>query len=104
MNATWKLAAWDLVAGATRYGTFTTRHATLPAQDQDFDPKWTLDTSISFRPGKQWTLTVGADNLLDEYPEGALYANSTSGLIPYSLYSPFGFNGRYVYAKVGYAW
>jgi iron complex outermembrane recepter protein len=104
LNAVWKLAAWDLAAGATRYGEFTTRHATLPAQDQVFDAKWTLDASVSFRPGKQWTITAGADNLLDEYPEGALFANSTAGLIPYSLYSPFGFNGRYVYAKVAYAW
>jgi len=104
LNAAWKLAAWDIAAGATRYGEFQTRHATLPAQDQVFDARWTLDTSASFHPGKQWTLTVGADNVLDEYPEGVLFANSTSGLIPYSLYSPFGFNGRYVYAKVAYAW
>ena len=104
LNATWKLAAWDIAAGATRYGEFTTRHATLPAQDQVFDARWTLDTSVSFRPGKRWTITAGADNLLDEYPEGALFANSTSGLIPYSLYSPFGFNGRYVYGRVTYKW
>ena len=104
LTANWKLAHWDLAAGATRYGTFTTRHATIPAQDQEFDPKWTLDASVNFRPNAQWTVTVGADNLLDEYPEQAIYANSTSGLIPYSLYSPFGFNGRYVYARVAYAW
>ena len=104
LTANWKLAHWDLAAGATRYGTFTTRHATIPAQDQEFDPKWTLDASVNFRPNAQWTVTVGADNLLDEYPEQAIYANSTSGLIPYSLYSPFGFNGRYLYARVAYAW
>ena len=90
--------------GATRYGTFTTRHASNPAQDQAFDPKWTLDASASFRPGQHWTVTVGADNLLDEYPEQAIFANSTSGLLPYSLYSPFGFNGRYLYGRVAYKW
>ena len=47
---------------------------------------------------------IGADNLLDEYPEEAIFANSTWGLIPYSLYSPFGFNGRYVYGRVSYKW
>ncbi|MEF9978868.1 MAG: TonB-dependent receptor [Thermomonas sp.] len=104
LNANWKLAHWDLAAGATRYGTFTTRHASIPAQDQTFDPKWTLDASVNFHPGQRWTVTVGADNLLDEYPEEAIFANSTSGLIPYSLYSPFGFNGRYVYARVAYKW
>ena len=104
LNAIWKLDTWELAAGATRYGTFSTRHASIPAQDQTFDPKWTLDTSVNFRPNQHWTVSVGADNLLDEYPEQAIYANSTSGLIPYSLYSPFGFNGRYVYARVAYAW
>ncbi len=103
-NAAWKLASWDLVAGATRYGEFTTRHASIPAQDQTFDATWTLDASASFRPGKHWTITVGADNLLDEYPEEAIFANSTFGLLPYSLYSPFGFNGRYVYGRVAYKW
>jgi len=104
LNATWKLARWDLAAGATRYGTFTTRHASNSAQDQTFDPRWTLDASVAFRPNQKWTLTVGADNLLDEYPEQAIFANSTSGLIPYSLYSPFGFNGRYLYGRVAYKW
>ena len=47
---------------------------------------------------------MGADNLLDEYPEQAIFANSTSGLIPYSLYSPFGFNGRYLYGRAAYTW
>lgn len=104
LNAAWKLANWDLAAGATRYGEFTTRHASIPAQDQTFDAKWTLDASASFRPGKHWTITVGADNLLDEYPQQAIFPNSTFGLLPYSLYSPFGFNGRYVYGRVAYAW
>ena len=56
------------------------------------------------RTGVSGTLTVGADNLLNEYPEQAIFANSTSGLIPYSLYSPFGFNGRYLYGRAAYTW
>ena len=104
LNANWKLAQWDFNAGATRYGRFTSRHATNPAQDQRFDPAWTLDLSANFRPGENWTVTLGADNALDEYPQQNIYANSTFGLMPYSLYSPFGFNGRYVYGRVAYAW
>ena len=45
-----------------------------------------------------------ADNVLDEYPDESIYANSTFGLMPYSLYSPFGFNGRYLYGRVAYKW
>ena len=37
-------------------------------------------------------------------PDKVIAANSTFGLIPYSLQSPFGFNGRYYYARAGYSW
>ena len=104
LGAGWNLQHWDFNAGATRYGTFTGRHATNPAQDQTYGAKWTLDLSANFRPDDHWIVTLGADNALDEYPEQNTYANSTFGLIPYSLYSPFGFNGRYVYGRVSYKW
>ena len=104
LGAGWNLQHWDFNAGATRYGTFTGRHATNPAQDQTYGAKWTLDLSANFRPDEHWIVTLGADNALDEYPEQNTYANSTFGLIPYSLYSPFGFNGRYVYGRVSYKW
>ena len=104
LGAGWNLQHWDFNAGATRYGSFTGRHATNPAQDQTYGAKWTLDLSANFRPDEHWIVTLGADNALDEYPEQNTYANSTFGLIPYSLYSPFGFNGRYVYGRVSYKW
>ena len=102
--AGWNLAHWDINAGATRYGSFTTRHTTNPAQDQTFDANWTLDLSANFRPNAHWTMTVGADNLLDQYPDKVIFANSTAGMLQYSLQSPFGFNGRYVYGRVSYKW
>ncbi|WP_374554925.1 TonB-dependent receptor plug domain-containing protein [Thermomonas sp.] len=104
LNANWKLDRWDINAGATRYGEFTTRHASNPAQDQTFDPKWTLDLSVNFRPDAHWTLSLGADNVLDTYPEKVIAANSTFGMLPYSLQSPFGFNGAYVYGRASYKW
>lgn len=104
LGALWRAGAWELAANVTRYGEFTSRHASNPAQDQTYGARWTLDTSVSFRPVAGWTFTLGADNVLDEYPEKTIFPNSTSGMMPYSLYSPFGFNGRYVYGRVGYAW
>ncbi len=45
-------------------------------------------------------LTLGADNLLDVYPDVNSAATNNGGIFPYSGISPFGFNGRYVYARV----
>ena len=49
-------------------------------------------------------LAVGANNLFDVYPTrnpilGATAINNY--FIPYSSFSPFGFNGRYLYARAG---
>ena len=100
----WSLEHWGFNGGITRYGRFTNRHATVPAQDQTFDASWTVDLAASYRPTRNWTVTVGADNVLDEYPQQNIFANSTFGLMPYSLYSPYGFNGRYLYGRVAYTW
>ena len=88
----------------TRYGSVTVRNSTTPANDQTFDAKWLVDVNASYKPTSQWTLTVGADNVLDTYPQENTYANSTSGVFPYSNYSPFGFNGAYVYGRIAYTW
>jgi iron complex outermembrane receptor protein len=58
-------------------------------------------------------IMLGADNLLDQYPDrvpnnrvlptGVVNLNATNAL-GYSRYSPYGFNGRFVYARFGYSW
>ena len=106
IGASWNLQQWDLNLGATRHGDYTTRQssAALAARDQTFEAKWLLDASVSYRPADRWTLTLGADNILNEYPDENLYLNSTTGQFPYNSQSPFGFNGAYVYGRVGYRW
>ena len=66
--------------------------------------QWIADLSVSYKPDQQWAITVGADNVLDSYPDRSLFINSTSGMFPYSNYSPAGFNGAYVYGRVNYTW
>src|SRR5690606_29143828 len=102
LAGTGALAAWALTLAATRYGSVTSRSANS-ANDQTYDAKWLLDASAAYRTNA-WTFTRGADNLLNEYPDQNIFANSTNGHFPYSNLSPFGFNGAYVYGKIGYAW
>jgi iron complex outermembrane receptor protein len=99
----WKSDAWEFSANTTRYGEITIRNAS-PAQDQTFEPKWTLDLAATYRLGA-WSFTLGGDNVLDEYPDEVLPLNSTSGQLVYaSSASPFGFNGAFVYGRIGYRW
>ena len=104
LGGNWTLERWTFNLGSSRYGEFTTRHASNPAQDQRYGAKWVIDLSASYRPTENWSFTLGADNVTDAYPDKVIAANSTFGLIPYSLQSPFGFNGRYYYARAGYSW
>ncbi len=105
LSGSWKLAHWDFNLAATRYGSFISRNSATADRDQTYDAKWVIDTSIDYKPSENWTLTLGADNLLDEYPdETTNLVNATYGVFPYSNYSPFGFNGAYVYGRINYRW
>jgi iron complex outermembrane receptor protein len=50
-------------------------------------------------------LAVGANNVLDEYPNYTLGSiNSPTGSIGFPAYSPFGFNGRFLYGRLSVTW
>ena len=105
VSGTWRSDRWELGLAATRYGSFTVRNSATATRDQTYDAKWVVDASASFKPSENWKLTLGADNVLNEYPDRtADLQNSTWGMLPYSNYSPFGFNGAYVYGRVSYTW
>ena len=99
----WKTGSWTFSANTTRYGEITILNAS-PSRDQTFGPKWTLDLSASYKVNG-WNFAIGGDNVLDEYPDEVLFANSLGGQLPYaSSASPFGFNGAFMYVKAGYEW
>ena len=103
LGSVWTGQQWSLSANATRYGSVRTtpNNASL---DQTYGAKWLLDLSASYRPDDRWTLTLGADNVLNEYPDENSFGNSTNGQFPYSNLSPFGFGGAFAYGKIGYRW
>ncbi|WP_222565719.1 TonB-dependent receptor plug domain-containing protein [Novilysobacter antarcticus] len=106
LSGAWTLDRWDFLLGATRYGKFTTRvnSAGDPANDQTYGGIWTVDASASFKPSQGWALTVGADNLLNEYPDRTIAPNANHNQFPYSSQSPSGFNGAFVYGRIAYKW
>ncbi|WP_076069914.1 TonB-dependent receptor plug domain-containing protein [Sphingomonas montana] len=97
---------WDkdmlgLTLRTNRYGKVLSPGATA-ATDVTLDPKWITDAELRITPYKKLELAVGANNVFDVYstrlPQGAAFPNNY--FIPYSSASPFGFNGRYLYARV----
>jgi len=103
---------WGVTGTLTRYGRYTNYvsslatynpNATPAVVDQTFTPKWVLDLAVNYHLN-DWTFSVGADNALDTYPDKNIANNTNNGTLPYSTFSPFGYNGAYVYGKVRYSW
>ena len=72
------------------------------ANQQFYAPKWVTDLSIGYKLSKVASITFGANNLLDIYPDKITIAgNSNSGNFIYSRSSQqFGFNGRYLFGRI----
>lgn len=104
LSADYLTGPWTVHGVATRYGSFLVPQNNA-ALDQSFSANWVADASVSYHWSKS-TVTVGVDNIGDQYPDQITSAGNLNqaGTLPYSTFSPYGFNGRYVYAKAVYAW
>ena len=69
-------------------------------REQVLSSKWTVDAEYSFQVSSQTRLSLGVNNAFDEYSDKTIKRNSFNGIFQHSGYSPFGFNGRYLYARI----
>ncbi len=68
---------------------------------QTFAGKVVTDLSLGYKFNKQLSFTLGANNLLDVYPDENVAANRSEGRFIYSRRSQqFGANGRYAFARL----
>jgi iron complex outermembrane recepter protein len=83
--------------------------------DLPIAPAWVVDAEFRVEPLDGLELAVGSNNLFDKYPTanpvgvgtdpvtGNPRNNSANNyFLPFSSFSPFGFNGRFVYGRVSY--
>ncbi len=97
----YKLANFNV--RATRFGEVLVP-STNPDNDYTLDAEWILDASVDVDLTERVSVGIGADNLLDQYPTQTPDALSFNGIFPYSSRSPFGFAGRFLYARASYNW
>lgn len=99
LAADWSRGRWGATARATRFGE-TISPGTTAASDVTLGPKTIIDLEGRFDINDRVQLAVGANNVFDEYPDETPDGLNFNGIFPYSGFSPFGFNGRYVYGRV----
>lgn len=107
----WSLQDLGLTARASYYGDVTQPSSTGFAEDDIHTGKHTIvDLEARYQLVRNVNLAIGANNLFDVYPDYVKLASSrgtvlnSTGLVGFPYYSPFGFNGRYLYARVGLSW
>ena len=93
----------DFNVRATRFGDVVDP-SNNPDNDFTLEADWIIDASVDFQVSERVSLGLGADNVLDEYPTMTPSNQSFNGIFPYSSRSPYGFSGRYVYARASYTW
>ena len=117
------LGKFGINARTTRYGKVVSpgsasplapNAASLTAYGPDdiaLGAKWITDLELQFKPTEAISIAIGADNVFDIYPDRSPWGLRPASIggsypanqqyIPFSIFSPFGFNGRYLYARVG---
>ena len=69
----------------------------------DYPSRILFDVEGAHTLTENWTLTVGAQNVLNTKPEE--YPGAAAGVgNRYGQFTPFGFNGAFLYGKLGYRW
>ncbi|MCA1933846.1 MAG: TonB-dependent receptor, partial [Asticcacaulis sp.] len=100
----WKGGKWSVNGRATYYGDVIDAAATFPS-DIHTGEKTLLDLSASYKLTDKTSVTFGADNVFDVYPDKTIASlQGSQGALAFSRFSPFGFNGRYLYARVTHNW
>ena len=73
----------------------------VEADEQTFGSKVITDLSLSYDISKAVRFTLGANNLLDIYPDETIGGNRGNGYFIYSRTGQqFGFNGRFAFARL----
>jgi iron complex outermembrane receptor protein len=101
----WSKSSFGATLRATRYGEALDPGSTS-TNDFVIDPQVLVDLEGRWDVTDHLRIAVGAENLFDEYPDpftvglnGTVNLNST-GNVPYSSYSPYGFSGRFLYGRL----
>jgi iron complex outermembrane receptor protein len=112
LGALWKIGNWTVNLRENFYGKSSELQSSDGATyyETEVKPTGITDLEVSYQLNKAWTVSVGANNLFNQYPDhvnGALLAEQRANLdnaavTVYPSFSPFGINGGYYYARVGF--
>jgi iron complex outermembrane receptor protein len=98
LQANWSAGRFHALGRASYYGKGTSAEFG-GVVGETFEAKTLVDAEVGYR-FNQINLSIGARNLFDVYPSRLMdLDNNNNFTFPWAVTSPFGYNGRYVYAR-----
>ena len=105
LGVTWSFDRYTTTLRTTRYGEVEDPSSTAEL-NEIIPAEWVTDLDINVALTEDLSVSVGANNVFDVYPEASRYTveapTTFTYIMPYSGFSPYGFTGRYVYGKITY--
>lgn len=101
LGLNYTILQWTFFVRNNYFGGVREPVATV-ANQQYYNPRWVTDVSVGYQIAKPARLSIGSNNVFNVYPEAiSIAANSNSGQFVYPrATSQFGFNGRYLFARL----
>jgi iron complex outermembrane receptor protein len=100
LSAWWQTGRFHALGRAAYFGGFASAQPGY-CDDcrEEYGSKTLFDAELGWR-FDQMHLSMGVRNLFDSYPDRPQFeSNNNFGVFPWAAASPFGYNGRFVYAR-----
>jgi iron complex outermembrane receptor protein len=98
LSVDWKSGPWSASANATYYSNIVVaqNNASLDYNNGD---KTLVNVAVNYKTPYNSTVSFGADNLFDTYPNQTPLGVIGNGAVAFSNRSPFGFGGRNLFVR-----
>ena len=99
----WSMDGWGLTLRGTSYDSVLVANNNI-SLDYETGTAFLVDFEMRYDMENGLGLALGVNNAFDEYPNFTPAAiNSPTGSVGFPSYSPFGFNGRFLYARTSFS-
>jgi iron complex outermembrane recepter protein len=97
LMADWRKGVFDVVVRSSRFGDY----CSIEAIDQIYSAEWVTDLEFTYQ-FQSALFGFGIQNITNALPDQNLLAVTNRGGRTFPRNAPFGFNGRYLYGRIGF--
>jgi iron complex outermembrane receptor protein len=101
LTADWARGGWSALLRQSRFGEYCSieDRPSPTAIPQVFPAEWVTDLELAYRRDKL-SVGIGAENLFGVLPDTQVAGTAFNNIRTFPRNAPFGFNGRFFYAKL----